>query len=136
MFMDRVIAPHFQRLPFSSDTGYKNAPHFVDFHFVTVVSGYPLFLLHRHFLRRSEAWIQHLYFAVTGLFMSWWAIGSDAVFHSAACILITYLVLKFGGGNAQTSGILFAFNLGYLFIGKGKKSWGHIRLSILEAMYD
>ena len=35
------------------------------------VSGYPLFLLYRAALSKAEAWVHHLFFAVTGLFMAW-----------------------------------------------------------------
>ena len=40
-------------------------------HVFPIHAGYPLFLLHRKFLRGSDVWIQHIYFALTGMFMAW-----------------------------------------------------------------
>ncbi len=39
------------------------------------VSGYPLFLLHNHYLKKSPEFVQHLFFAITGLLVAVWAIG-------------------------------------------------------------
>ena len=46
-----------------------------------------------------------------------WAVGNDALMHSSACVLATYLVLRLGGGSRATALALFVFNLGYLFVG-------------------
>ena len=39
------------------------------------VSGYPLFLLHNYYLKKSPEFVQHLFFAITGLLVAVWAIG-------------------------------------------------------------
>ena len=31
--------------------------------------------IHRVRFKQSEAWVQHAFFALTGIFMAWWAIG-------------------------------------------------------------
>ncbi len=81
------------------------------------VAAYPLFLLYRSHLCKSDEWVQHAYFAATGLFMSWWSVGSDALFHSTLCVLITFAALKVLGANRTSAVGLFAFNLLYLFAG-------------------
>lgn len=82
------------------------------------LSGYPLFLLHRMYLRNASASVQHLFFAVTGLFMAWWAIGMDAVFHSTLSILVTFAVLKLFRSSQLAAMLLFTFHIIYLFVGK------------------
>ncbi len=59
------------------------------------LSAYPLMVLYRSlFAGNSSRGLHHAYLALTGLFMSYWAIGSDAVFHSSLCVAITWLTLK------------------------------------------
>ncbi len=43
------------------------------------VSGYPLFLLHNHYLKKSPEFVQHLFFAITGLLVAVWAIGGKHI---------------------------------------------------------
>ena len=52
-------------------------------------SGYPLFLFHRHFLRKTPPAIQHAFFALSGMLISYWSIGLDCVLHSSTCILVS-----------------------------------------------
>ncbi len=49
--------------------------------------------------------------------MAWWSVSSSAVMHSSICVLVTYAVLRLLGPRKETVVALFAFNLGYLFIG-------------------
>ena len=82
------------------------------------LSGYPIFLLYRAHLGKLPAWLQHLYFALTGLFMAYWAIGPEAVTHSSICICVTFCALKAMDNSWYvTPSVLFAFNLTYLFVG-------------------
>ena len=53
------------------------------------VSGYPLFLFHRHYLRKTPPVIQHAFFALSGMLISYWSIGLDCVLHSSTCILVS-----------------------------------------------
>ena len=53
------------------------------------VSGYPLFLFHRHYLRKTPPVIQHVFFALSGMLISYWSIGLDCVLHSSTCILVS-----------------------------------------------
>lgn len=81
------------------------------------MSAYPIFMLHRMYLKKSPSSTQHLYFLVTGMFMAWWAVGNEALMHSTICVFVTYLTLRLGGANFNTTGFLFGFNLLYLFLG-------------------
>lgn len=111
--------------------------------FKNVFLGYPIFLIHRNYFKKSSEWTQHLFFLSTGMFMSWWAIGGkksiiiillsfdylenvpnvseEALMHSCICVIATYLILRSLGGNFTAAMICFILNLGYLFIGKAGK---------------
>ena len=55
---------------------FRNAAHAQLF--LTIynsVSGYPLFLLHNYYLKKSPEFVQHLFFTITGLLVAVWAIG-------------------------------------------------------------
>ncbi|TRY80134.1 hypothetical protein TCAL_08953 [Tigriopus californicus] len=81
------------------------------------LAGYPIFLIHRNYFKKSSEWTQHLFFLTTGMFMSWWAIGEEALMHSCICVIATYLILRSLGGNFTAAMICFILNLSYLFIG-------------------
>ena len=70
----------------------KNIVRF-QFHYFSIViffvSGYPLFLFHRHYLRKTPPVIQHVFFALSGMLISYWSIGLDCVLHSSTCILVS-----------------------------------------------
>ena len=51
-------------------------------------TGYPLFLFHRFFLRKAPPAIQHAFFAISGMLISYWSIGLDSIIHSSTCILV------------------------------------------------
>ena len=61
--------------------------------------------------------MQHLFFACSGLLVSWWSIGEDALFHSLATISVTYIAVRLLGATRATVAMVFAFNLAYLLAG-------------------
>ena len=40
-------------------------------------AAYPIFALHRMYLKKSPSSTQHLYFLLTGMVMAWWAVGCE-----------------------------------------------------------
>lgn len=81
------------------------------------MAAYVIVGIHRARFKQSESWVQHAYFALTGLFMAWWAIGEDAVFHGSLTVLATYVALVALGNGSTTAILVFAFQLLYLFLG-------------------
>ena len=63
--------------------------NYIIFQLSFFVSGYPLFLFHRHYLRKTPPVIQHAFFALSGMLISYWSIGLDCVLHSSTCILVS-----------------------------------------------
>ena len=60
----------------------------------SLYTGYPLFLFHRFFLRKAPPPIQHAFFAISGMLISYWSIGLDSIIHSSTCILVSQYFLK------------------------------------------
>lgn len=83
---------------------------------LTILSGYPLALVHRSFLLGKSANAQHLYFAACGLVLCCFNYGL-AVYHSLLNILVVYAVLKLAGGTRASVAFSFIFCMGYLVLG-------------------
>jgi len=81
------------------------------------ISGYPLFLFHRQFLRRCSPTVQHTFFAISGMVIANWSIGSDCLMHSCAMIGVTWATLKAFQGSLSSTVFLFIFNMSYLLTG-------------------
>lgn len=81
------------------------------------LSGYPLFLLHRQFLRKSPPFLQHAFFALSGMAIAWWSIGNDALIHSCTCIMVTWSTLKIFQGSLPSTIFMYIFHMGYLGAG-------------------
>eukprot|EP00088_Acartia_fossae_P070178 TRINITY_DN9328_c0_g1_i8.p1 TRINITY_DN9328_c0_g1~~TRINITY_DN9328_c0_g1_i8.p1 ORF type:complete len:507 (+),score=73.62 TRINITY_DN9328_c0_g1_i8:78-1598(+) len=80
------------------------------------LAGYPVLLLYRKLLSDKDPKLQHVYFALTGLFLGHWVIG-PGVTHGIYAILFTYLLLVIAGGTFLSVVISFIFNIAYLLIG-------------------
>ena len=79
---------------------------------------YPLFLFYNvSRLRRCPAKMQHVYFILTGICISYWTLGARCVGHSLTCVVVNYVVLKMFGGTFSVTCALFVFQLGYLSAG-------------------
>ena len=83
----------------------------------TFLSGYPLFLLHRQFLRKSPPFLQHAFFALSGMAIAYWSIGSDAIIHSSTCIMVTWSTMKIFQGSLNSTLFMYLFHMGYLGAG-------------------
>lgn len=91
------------------------------------LAGYPLFLFHFYFLKKSSQNVQHLFFALSGLLVASWAIGSGALFHGPASIIFTFIVTRIFKGSLQSTVFLFFFHIIYLL-------WGYF--SVAKETYD
>jgi len=81
------------------------------------ISGYPLFLFHRQFLRKCSPTVQHAFFAVSGMIIANWSIGSECLMHSCAMVGVTWATLKTFRGSLFSTLFLYIFNMGYLLTG-------------------
>jgi len=81
------------------------------------ISGYPLFLFHRFFLRKAPPPIQHAFFAISGMLISYWSIGLDSIIHSSTCILVTWATVKVFQGSFASTVAMYIFHMAYLGIG-------------------
>jgi hypothetical protein len=77
---------------------------------------YPVFLIYNMSrLRRCPAEIQHVYFILTGMCISYWTLGAPCIVHGLTCILVNYFVLKVFGGSLYVTGALFCISI-WLFM--------------------
>lgn len=88
------------------------------------ISGYPLFLFHRHYLRKTPPVIQHAFFALSGMLISYWSIGLDCVLHSSTCILVTWGTVNIFKGSTYSTIAMYIFQMGYLLAGYWFKESG------------
>jgi len=80
------------------------------------LAGYPVLLFYRKLLSDKDTKLQHIYFALTGLFLGHWVIG-PGVTHGIYAILFNYLLLVIAGGTYLSVVLSFTFNISYLLIG-------------------
>jgi len=81
------------------------------------VSAYPLFLFHRQYLRRCSPAVQHVFFAISGMVLANWSIGTECLMHSCAMIGVTWATLKVFQGSMPSTIFLYIFNMSYLLTG-------------------
>lgn len=81
------------------------------------LAGYPFFLLHSYYLKKSPAQVQHLYFALTGIAVAYWSIGQECLMHSLICILVTYVTVNIFRGSFISTAFIFVFQMVYLGAG-------------------
>ncbi|XP_074654931.1 lysophospholipid acyltransferase 5-like [Tubulanus polymorphus] len=81
--------------------------------FISLLSAYPLSLIHRYTLYGKTPFIQHVYFALFGFSFMYFNFGIDAV-NSIVNVLAVYLILRFIKDRKLCVGIIFFFNIVYL----------------------
>ena len=74
-------------------------------------SAYPLFLFHRQYLRRCSPAVQHVFFAISGMVLANWSIGTECLMHSCAMIGVTWATLKVFQGSMPSTIFLYIFNV-------------------------
>ena len=72
---------------------------------------YPLFLFHRQYLRRCSPAVQHVFFAISGMVLANWSIGTECLMHSCAMIGVTWATLKVFQGSMPSTIFLYIFNV-------------------------
>ena len=75
---------------------------------------YPVFLIYNiSRLRRCPAAIQHVYFILTGMCISYWTLGPRCVGHNLTCVVVNYVFLKMFGGTFFVTCDLFVLLITY-----------------------
>ncbi|KAK3737487.1 hypothetical protein QZH41_010816 [Actinostola sp. cb2023] len=77
---------------------------------IGLLSAYPLCLIYRLFLYRTNPMLQHVYFIVGGMCLLIFGFGWGVI-HSIINIVLVYLVLLIGGPNMGTVITVFILNL-------------------------
>jgi len=83
---------------------------------LSLLSGYPLLLFHRKTLVKSDATIQHVFFAASGLCIGYFNNGND-VAHSMICVGATWALLQAMGGTMASVIAANVFHMTYLLAG-------------------
>ncbi|XP_018561683.1 lysophospholipid acyltransferase 5 isoform X1 [Anoplophora glabripennis] len=83
---------------------------------LTVLGGYPLALIYRKYVYGKDAYLQHIYFILTGFLLGYWNYGMD-MFHCVFTIFFTYCTLLILKGTMLCVAVTFIFNMSYLLIG-------------------
>eukprot|EP00096_Caligus_rogercresseyi_P011555 TRINITY_DN4564_c0_g1_i1.p1 TRINITY_DN4564_c0_g1~~TRINITY_DN4564_c0_g1_i1.p1 ORF type:complete len:465 (-),score=102.20 TRINITY_DN4564_c0_g1_i1:281-1675(-) len=78
---------------------------------------YPMMLVYRSYFSKSSPNVQHLYLTSISLLIAGWSFGLWTLFHSVACIMISYGVLFVFGPTFRASSFIFGFNMTYLLTG-------------------
>ncbi|XP_072175070.1 lysophospholipid acyltransferase 5-like [Diadema setosum] len=84
--------------------------------FITVLLGYPIALIPRNFLYHAPANIQHVFYIVVGLAMSYYNFGYQTI-HYVITVVVNYLLLSLAGGTLTSIIISFIFNMTYFLVG-------------------
>ena len=82
-----------------------------DFKIYFLFLAYPLFLFHRQYLRRCSPAVQHVFFAISGMVLANWSIGTECLMHSCAMIGVTWATLKVFQGSMPSTIFLYIFNV-------------------------
>ncbi|GAB6019309.1 hypothetical protein CHUAL_000904 [Chamberlinius hualienensis] len=83
---------------------------------ISVLLGYPFAFLYRKFFFDRNANHQHLYFALSGIYLCYFNYGFD-VLHIIGCILVLYILLVVKGGTRFSVGAAFLYFMVYLILG-------------------
>ncbi|XP_013391427.1 lysophospholipid acyltransferase 5 [Lingula anatina] len=81
--------------------------------FSSLLLGYPLAFIYRNFIFGKPSNVQHVFFALCGLWLCYFNFGFN-VLHSIANIVVIYALLLAIGGTQLSVALAFIFNLGYL----------------------
>ncbi len=84
--------------------------------FLGQLAAYPLLLVYQRFFRRCRDPIQHTFLTASGLALSYWSIGEDALVHACVTLTGNYLIIRCASARVLVP-ISAAFNLGYLIAG-------------------
>ncbi|GCB80703.1 hypothetical protein scyTo_0016342 [Scyliorhinus torazame] len=84
--------------------------------FISIVLGYPFALFHRQFLYGKQPHMIHFYNTALGLWMAYFNFGFQ-MFHSFACVLFQFLVLRLIGRTITGVITTFIFQMTYLLAG-------------------
>lgn len=82
----------------------------------SVLAAYPLALVHRWCFWGKSPTSQNIFFASTGMGLTYWCYGNDII-HSFICTLTQWAFLKFLGDSRHCLPLSFAFQFGYLLWG-------------------
>jgi len=82
----------------------------------SVLAAYPLALVHRWCFWGRSSTSQNIFFASTGMGLTYWCYGKDII-HSFICTLTQWAFLKFLGDSRHCLPLSFAFQVGYLLWG-------------------
>ncbi|KAF6207636.1 hypothetical protein GE061_016083 [Apolygus lucorum] len=83
---------------------------------LSILLGYPIAIVHRHFIAKQPPTTQHVFIVSCGLLLGFYNFGIEFL-HSTANMLFIYGVLKTIGGTAHSVIIALVFNLTYLLVG-------------------
>ncbi|XP_040572686.1 lysophospholipid acyltransferase 5 isoform X2 [Lepeophtheirus salmonis] len=96
----------------------KQLALYLESYYFTFKLAYPVFWIFRGtFLSKSSADLQHVFFIITGLALSWWTFDLDAIYHGSFCILVTYMIISVFSPTYYSTLLSFIFNFGYLVVG-------------------
>ncbi|XP_018318738.2 lysophospholipid acyltransferase 5 [Agrilus planipennis] len=84
--------------------------------FLSLLAGYPLALIHRHYIYGKDAKLQHLYFILTGLMLGYLNYGIK-IAHNVFTVIFVYLTFIILPGSLISLAIAFVFTMSYLLIG-------------------
>ncbi|XP_042528406.1 lysophospholipid acyltransferase 5 [Dipodomys spectabilis] len=82
----------------------------------SIFLGYPLALLHRHYLFYSDSYLIHLFHALTGLAIAYFNFGYQ-FYHSLLCVLLQFLILRLMGRTVTAVLTTFCVQMAYLLAG-------------------
>ncbi|XP_069038530.1 lysophospholipid acyltransferase 5 isoform X2 [Lepisosteus oculatus] len=83
---------------------------------LSILIGYPFALLYRQFLFRRDPCLIHVFHALSGLGLAAFNFGSQ-LFHSVACVLVQFLMLRLMGRTVTGMVSSFLFQMMYLLLG-------------------
>ncbi|XP_052286227.1 lysophospholipid acyltransferase 5-like [Dreissena polymorpha] len=83
---------------------------------LSLLAGYPLAYVYRHFVYRNPPVVQHVFFILTGLAICYFNFGFDTI-HSITNVVLIWLLLQICGGTKWSVAVGFVLNTGYLLMG-------------------
>ncbi|XP_014259800.1 lysophospholipid acyltransferase 5 [Cimex lectularius] len=84
--------------------------------FITIMTGYPIALIHRLFLFGKPPPVQHVFFILCGLSLGMYNFGLEMLY-TLLGLVVVYAILKMIGGTVHSVIITFVFTLGSLIAG-------------------